>query len=82
MSVCSTSRLKNDCSDPAVSKPQEKAYSLPRFVAFCPSTGKRGHDCQPNQYFQVALKARILNGYTKYGSFCSPFLKRVSISDF
>ena len=68
--LSSTSRLKNDYSDPTVSKSQEIAYRPLRFVAFCPSTGYVGMiDCQPNQYFQVALKTRILNGYTKYGSF-------------
>ena len=68
--LSSTSRLKNDYSDPTVSKSQEIAYRPQRFVAFCPSTGYAGMiDCQPNQYFQVALKTRILNGYTKYGSF-------------
>ena len=64
--LSSTSRLKNDYSDPTVSKSQEIAYRLPRFVAFCPSTRYAGMtDCQPNQYFQVASKTRILNGYTK-----------------
>ena len=41
--------------DPTVSNPQEIAYGLPRYVPFWPTTGIRGHDCQPNQYFQLAL---------------------------
>ena len=41
--------------DPTVSNPQKIAYGLPRYVPFCPTTGTRGHNCQPNQYFQLAL---------------------------